>query len=271
MRANEVDFTTPVFGDHPIGWQSPSDLVEGFTLAWALELTERQRISPYAPFGDGVRERLSPMYRFDTLGRLITLRVNASGASFRAHPIVRLTTLCGAWQLFDLLNAKWQMQPYDVAQFADVLSYVTGGQDRPSLFEDLSANPSKCLLAIRARRTFGSTDELDLSEEWFITGDEDLTFRDARGNDALLFHFTGMNQIPLALFSPEFVETVWATARVTVDQLGPDRVIRMFEGRIASLTDLLARGGAKAAEAQRDMSPLQFQAFNYWPGWASSV
>ena len=77
-----------------------------------------------------------------------------------------------------------------------------------------------------------------------------------------------MNTVPLALFSHEFVETVWSTARVTVDQLGPNRVIALYGNRVDSLTDLLTRGGEKALAAQREMTPMQFRWFDYWPGWA---
>lgn len=93
MRMAEVDFSSPVFTDHPPGWQTPSDLVAGFTLAWALELKERMRLSPYAPFAEGVRDRLPADYRFDTLGRLMQLWPGASGADFGRHPLARLTTL----------------------------------------------------------------------------------------------------------------------------------------------------------------------------------
>lgn len=267
MRMAEVDFSLPVFTDHPPGWQTPSDLVAGFTLAWALELKERLRLSPFAPFGEGVRDQLPAEYRFDTLGRLIQLWPGASGADFGRSPVIRLTTLCGAWQLFDLMNQSWRIEPHDFAQFGNVLAFVTGGIERPSLYRDLSANLSKCLLAVRVRRAFSEEDELDLTEEWFLTGNHDLTFEDDRGNDSLLFHFTGMNQVPLGLFNHEFAETVWSTARVTVEQIGPDRVIALHSNRIDSLLDLLARGGEKATKAQQEMSWIQFRSFDIWPGW----
>jgi hypothetical protein len=264
---SEVDFSSPIFLDHPIGWQSPADLVAGFTLAWALELRERLRLSPHNPSAPGVMERLPARYRYDTLGRLIELEPGASGRRFGSHPVVRLTTLCGAWQLFDLMNESWQLRPQDYNQFADVLSYVTGGVERPSLYGSESADISKCLLAVRVRRASTATDELDLAEQWFVTGDEDLTFRDARGNDSLQFHFTGMNIVPLALFSHQFVAAIWSTARVTVDRLGPDRVIARHSDRTEFLTDLLERGGEKARQAEQTLNPMQFRFFDNWPGW----
>ena len=264
----EVDFSSPVFTDHPPGWQTPSDVVAGFTLAWALELKERRRLSPYDPFAEGVRDRLPAEYRFDTLGCLLRLWPGASGADFGRHTLARLTTICGAWQLFELMNRTWRIQPNDFTQFANVLAFVTGGRERPSLYQGLSANLSKCLIAVRVRRAYSQQDDLDLSEEWFLTGNDDLIFKDARGNDSLLFHFTGLNQVPVGLFAHEFVETVWATARVTVDQLGPDRVIALHSNRLDSLSDLLRRGGEKAAKAEQEMSPIQFRWFNHWPGWA---
>lgn len=269
MRMETVEFSAPVFEDHPPGWQRPTDIVEGFNLAWALELKERMRVSPFAPFAEGVRDLLPDAYKFDTLGRLMHLWPGATGSDFGESPLIRLTTLCGTWQLFDLMNQAWRIAPFDYARYAEVLAFVTGGSERPSLYKDLSANLSKCLLAVRLRREFTQQDELDLSEEWFLTGDQEHTFKDSRGNDSLLFHFNNFQSIPLGLFEHEFVETVWATARVTVDRLGPDRVIMLHKDRLDSLLDLLERGAQKAKTAQHQMSPRQFRfLFDFWPGWA---
>lgn len=267
MKMGEVNFSSPVFTDHPTGWQTPSDLVAGFTLAWALELKERMSLSPHAPFGPGVTERLPARYRYDTLGRLIDLGPGATGATFGGNPVVRLTTLCGAWELFELMNQTWRIRPNDFDQFANLLSFVTGGPDRPSLYQDESADISKCLLAVRVRRASMEMDELDLAEQWFLTGDDELTFNDARGNDSLQFHFSGMHIVPLPLFSHQFVSAIWSTARVTVNQLGPDRVIALHSDRVDSLTDLLERGGKKARTAQLELPPMQFRYFDNWPGW----
>ncbi|WP_166139829.1 hypothetical protein [Nocardioides ochotonae] len=268
-RKAEGIFDSPVFSDHPSGWQTPSDLVAGFTLAWALELKERMRLSPHAPSAPGVIDHLPPRYRYDTLGRLIDLGPGATGASFGVHPVVRLTTICGAWQLFDLMNRGWRIRANDFEQFADLLAFVTGGQDRPSLYKGESADISKCILAVRVRRASMQTDELDLAEQWFFSGDDELTFRDPGGNDSLQFHFSGMDVVPLALFSHQFVAAIWSTARVTVEQLGPDRVIALRGGdRLDSLLDLLDRGGAKAQQAQQELAPMEFQRFDNWPGWS---
>lgn len=264
---SEVDFSSPIFLGHPIGWQSPADLVAGFTLAWALELRERLWLSPHDPEAPGVTNRLSARYRFDTLGRLIMLGPGANGWHFGSFPVVRLTTLCGAWQLFDLMNESWQLRPHDHYQFGDVLSYVTGGLDRPSLFGERIADISKCLLAVRARRVMHATDELDPAEQWFVTGDKDLTFRDERGHDELLFHFHNLGVVPVELYTDQFVNAIWSTAQVTVDRLGPDRVIARHSDRIEFLTDLLERGGEKARQAEQTLNPMQFHFFNYWPGW----
>ena len=267
MRMTDADFEAPIFTDHSPGWQTPSDIVAGFTLAWALELKERMRISPFQPDAEGVRELLPAKYQFDTLGRLITLDPTASIAEFGRNSLIRLSSLCGAWQLFDLMNQTWRIKPGDFQQFSDLLAFVTGGRDRPSLYRDLSANIGKCLLAVRVRRACSGEDELDLAEEWFLTGNEDLTFVDEYGSGSLLFHFSNLNQAPLRLFSHEFVNTVWATARVTVDQLGPDRVIAIHSDRADSLLDLLERGAEKATKARQEMSWQSFQWFDYWPGW----
>lgn len=225
-------------------------------------------MSPHAPSAPGVIDRLPPRYRYDTLGRLIDLGPGATGASFGLNPIVRLTTICGAWQLFDLMNQDWRIRANDFGQFADLLAFVTGGQDRPSLYKGESADISKCLLAVPVRRASMQTDELDLAEQWFFSGDEGLTFRDSRGNDSLQFHFSGMDVVPLALFSHQFVAAIWSTARVTVEQLGPDQVMASHSDRLDSLLDLLDRGGAKAEHAQQELTPMEFRWFDNWPGWS---
>lgn len=267
MKMSDVNFDAAVFENHPPGWQSASELVAGFTLAWALELRERLKLSPHAPFAEGVRDRLPARYRFDTLGKLVSMRPGATSAALGMNQVARLTTICGAWQIFDLLNQTWRIKPYDFLQFSNTLSFVTGGTERRSLFHDLSANLSKSLLAVRVRRASSESDELDLAEEWFITGDSSIVSIDARGNPALVFHFTGQNAVPVGLLAHEFAESVWSTARVTVDHLGPDRVIAMQRDRIESLDDLLTRGGQRALDAQMRMSFMEFNWFNYWPGW----
>jgi hypothetical protein len=268
MQTTDVNCSSPVFMDHPPDWQAPSDLVAGFTLAWALEVKEREKLSPVAPFAPGVANQLPVQYRFDTLGRLVQLSPATSAIGFGRSPIVRLTALCGAWQLFEILSQSWSIRPGDFNQFANLLSFVTGGTERPSLYQDLSANLGKCLLAVRLRRAFHQVAELDPAEEWFVSGDSALTFRDARGNDSLLFQFGGINRVPLGLFAHDFYATVWSTARVTVDQLGPDTVIAMHKNRVEPLSDLLRRGGEKALRAKQELSPLEFGSFDNWPGWA---
>jgi hypothetical protein len=267
MKMNDVDLDAPTFPDHPAGWRSPSDVAAGFTLAWALELKERIRISPFDPFANGVRDRLPVQFRFDTLGKLIQQSPGSSGATIGRMPVVRLTTLCGAWKLFELLNEGWAIRPGDFGQFSQVLSFVTGGRDRRSLYGDLEANLSKCLLATRVRREFSQQHHLDQAEEWFVTGEAELTHRDSRGVDSLMFQ-VGPNEVPLGLYPHEFTDAVWSTARVLVGYLGPDRVIAQHAGRVESLSDLLVRGGEKAIAMEPQMPPLQFRYFDYWPGWS---
>lgn len=268
MRMSEVNFRSPVFTDHPEGWQSPSDLVAGFTLAWALELKERMRLSPQNPGAYDLLHRLPARYRYDTLRRLIDLGPGATGAYFGQSPVVRLTTICGAWELFDLMNENWRIRPQDIAHGTSVMAYVTGGTERPSLYQGESADISKCLLAVRVRREFMGVDELDLAEQWFFTGDQELTFPNNFGHDCLLFHFSAINTVDLPLLAHEFVAAIWSTARVTVRELGPDRVIARHRDRVDSLSDLLERGGQRAEQAERELSPIQFRYFNNWPGWA---
>ncbi len=267
MQMSEVDLLSPQFADHPPGWQSAADIFEAFTLAWALELKERNRRSPGNPMAPGLVETLPVMYGHDTLGHLITLSPGSDAASFARAPVARLTVLRAAWSLFDHLNGRWQLQPQDFSKMASAMAYVTGGSDRQSAYGSKSATYGKCLLAVRVRRAFQQESELDLTEEWFVTGDQELTFTDARGNDSLLFHF-GPQPIPIGIFAHEFVDSVWSTAQVLVDELGADWVISRYRHRLDELLDILTRGGEEAERARRWMSPAEFRYRNGWPGWA---
>lgn len=79
--------------------------------------------------------------------------------------LVRLTALAGTWALFDVLNRNWRVEAGNYDQFVELLAFVTGDGSRPSLYRDLKADISKCLLAIRVRRSHQATLELDLSEQ----------------------------------------------------------------------------------------------------------
>lgn len=48
---SEVDFSLPIFRENPEHWRSAKELADGFLLAWALEVRERQRVE--RPFGSG--------------------------------------------------------------------------------------------------------------------------------------------------------------------------------------------------------------------------
>lgn len=265
----DVDLHAPLFTDHPAGWQSPEELFDGFALAWALELRERRKISPIDPFGNHVQHQLPVQYRYDTLGELLKLNplVQAAGGILGRSSVTRLMALCGAWRLFETMNKQWQLQPRNFEQYGETLKLVTGGLEMPnSLFQEKSARLAKCLLAIRVRRAFSQQEELDLAEEWFVSGDPELTFRDSRGYDSLLFHF-GLSDVDLPLIPRDFSECVWDTASVLVDQLGPDKVIVSNLHRMDELYELLTRGGRRAEAAQREMSPVQLRGWDGWPGW----
>lgn len=268
MQMTDVDLDAPLFDSHPAGWQSPNEIASGFALAWALELRERQRLTPQYPEADWVQEHLPARFRYDTLGQLIRLWPGTDAATFRNAPVVRLTALAGTWTLFDILNREWQIRPDDFHQFAGLLAYVTGDRSRPSLYGDLRADISKCLLAVRVRRAAQGLEELDLTEQWFVNGDEELTFDDQQGNTSLLFHFDNSTTIPLAIFAHAFPESIWSTARVTVDRLGPENVISENRGRVDSLIELLERGAAAAERAKQEMPRIRWQQYNYWPGWS---
>ncbi|MDO8119699.1 hypothetical protein Q6346_00050 [Isoptericola sp. b490] len=266
MKAQEVDFRAPVFSDHPDGWRSPADLAEGFLLAWALELRERRRIDAFNPFGAHVLDRLPPMFRYDTLGQLVRLPVgSAASPSADLTRRGRLTTLSIVWALFDELNAQWRLAPGDFAQYAETLSFATGGVDRPSVFRELSADLAKCLLSDRIQRASQGSDDLTDAERWFVTGDGAVLAADARGYRVIPFVIGG-NYVPIIVTDDSFVMSVWSTARVLVESDTPDACIDRYGYRTDVLLEILEEG-AVLAERRWRLPPAEAWSFNPWPGW----
>ena len=71
--------------------------------------------------------------------------------------------------------------------------------------------------------------------------------------------------VPLGLFSHEFYATVWSTARVTVDQLGPDRVIAMHKNRASDHFQTCSVAPARRHfELNRHSRRLSFGSFDNW-------
>lgn len=265
MQMHEVDLSFPVFESHPPGWRSPAELASGFALAWALEMVERERLAPPGKAAEFPGKYLPDRFQWDSLGQLVKLDSPARAIDFKHAPHVRLTALAGTWNLFDILNRRWQIREGDMMQFSELLAYVTADTTRLSLYGRLEASISKCLLAVRLRRAYQGQQSLDLSEQWFITGDEDLTVPDWSGAPQLLFRFGG--EVPLTILAQDVVTTIWATARLTVDRLGPRRVIYDNQDRVEALLDILDRGAARAVQARQEMTQLEWMGFNYWPGW----
>ena len=259
MLMSEVDFTIPSFPENPEGWQTANDLADGFLLAWALEVRERTRIDPSNPFGSHVLKQLPPAFRYDTLGQLIPMPLSA-GAQGLTMP-GRLTTLCIVWRLFDKFNQQWQLRPRDYVQFGNVLAFVTGGTDRRSLFGDLSADMAKCLLSDQVSRAHDENQTLSQGEEWFAKGDRQFLI----DGEVIPFMIAG-NLIRLYAVPENFVQSVWAAARVLVEKNSPDYYISKSGRQIPTLLDVLERG-AVLAEKRKLLPPVQAWEFELWPGW----
>jgi len=156
-----------------------------------------------------------------------------------------------------------------------LLEYVTGGTERPSVYNDLSASYAKCLLAVRLRRRMyplhEESQELDLSEKWFLTGDDELTYPH-QGYRALQFHFSRYGGPgPIIVTPKQFVESIWANARVVVELLGAPAVLATHADKVEKVRDLLERGGARAAAGAGLPPSQQTWLTNGWPGWTSDT
>ncbi|MCC2321179.1 hypothetical protein [Cellulomonas xiejunii] len=264
--AGGVDFDAPVFDEHPDGWQSPADLVEGFLLAWSLEAVERRRINASAPYSAAVTARLPAAMRTDTFGQLVRLPIWAPiDTDDAAVARARLTTMCIAWKLFDQLNSRWQLRVGDFNQYAQKLSFATGETDRPSVFADLSAAAAKCLLADRITRASLGQGDLTAAERWFATGDKTLLLTNATGHAAIPFVIGGS---PITLIGTRdlFQLSVWSCARVLADMNSPDLYIEHYRHRTPTLTTILDAGVSRFDQARR-LPTVQALTYDLWPGW----
>lgn len=267
MSITGVRFDEKLFVDHPDGWQSPNDLAEGFLLAWALEMQQRQQIDPVAPFANHVRAALPPAFRYDTLGELVRLPTGSgTRPAVSTTALARLTLLCVAWRLFDEMNNEWMLRSGDFVQYGDALSFATGGTDRHSLFGDLDADLAKCLLSDRIQRAYRGTDDLTQAERWFVTGDPHLLTPDSPGYDIVPFNVGG-SYVPIILTGESFASSIWAAARVLVERSTPATVVARYAHRRSDLLDVLERG-AVLAQRRQLLPPAQAWNFDSWPGWA---
>lgn len=268
MKADEVDFGSTIFHENPEGWQSPRDLAEGYLVAWALELRERRRLAPSEPFAPYVFAQLPPEFRFDTFGELVRVAPGAPASAVGENTRARLVTLDLAWRLFDDLNYDLRLRQGDREQYAEVLSYVTGGTDRDSLFRDLSADWAKCLVADRVQRAYEGTDILTSGEEWFATGNAHLVGNHPQGSEAIPF-LIGGHMIPMIPLDDGFALSAWAAARVLVERNSEEAYLAHYGHRIPTVLDVLERG-AKLGEQRKTLPPAQAWRFDVWPGWTDS-
>lgn len=269
MRIDEVDFESHLFPEHPARWQSPADLAEGFLVAWSLEVRERRRIAPYDPFASYVFAQLPPAFRFDTFGELVRVTPGAPASAVGDNQRARLTTLLLVWKLFDDLNSSFQLQRGNRTLYANLVSFVTGGTERDSVFRDLNADWAKCLLSDRVQRTFEGTDILTSGEEWFATGDVDLVVSHPRGPEAIPFYI-GDNIVPMVPVDDGFVQSVWAAVRVLVERNSEEFYLSKYSHRVPTVIDILERG-AKLGELRKLLPPAQAWGFDPWPGWTANT
>jgi hypothetical protein len=264
MKYSDVRFEDEVFDDHPSGWRSPSDMAQGFLLAWALEQAERTRINPSDPMAPHVRLSLTEKFLTDTLGEL----VRPEPASFRSSPatrVGRLTTLCIVWMLFDALDSNWRIRPGDFGQFGEALSFATGGTDRRSLFGHRSADVAKCLLAARISNRYSNSDELTTAEEWFVAG-APLSLAPAQSGQPCIPFVVGRTQTPIPFNRHVFDSSIWSTAQVLVSLINPEDCIERYAHRREAIDELLDKGAVLGAK-RRNLSPFEAQGFGVWPGW----
>jgi hypothetical protein len=78
------------------------------------------------------------------------------------------------------------------------------------------------------------------------------------------------NLIRLYAVPENFVQSVWAAARVLVEKNSPDYYISTFGRQIPTLLDVLERG-AVLAEKRKLLPPVQAWEFELWPGWPGEL
>jgi hypothetical protein len=206
---------------------------------------------------------------FDTFGELVRVTPGAPASVVGENERARLTTLLLVWKLFDKLNSRFNLRQGDWTQYANALSFVTGGMERDSVFRDLSADWAKCLLSDRVQRAYEGTDVLTSGEEWFATGDVSLVGNHPRGPEAIPF-LIGGNLVPMIPVDDGFILSAWAAVRVLVEDNSEEFYLSKYGRRVPEVIDILERG-AKLGEQRKLLPPAQAWSFDPWPGWTADT
>lgn len=227
MKPSEVDFDQPIFRSFPRGWQSPTDLTEGFLLAAALELRARQQLNRWDPFGDGVWEQLPGRFRFDAFRGLLMY----------SEPYGRLPLLSLVWRYIDEVVAKYgHLRTRDIITgYHAVLSQLEGvilGQYATQLFK---------AAFLRVWQDPRREAELTGVEVAFISA-QPLYCR------------------PAGVLTPGgllYTDSIWLTAFRLIEMSSPEAYIRKYSHRENVISRILDGGAQRGLKGERDL----------WPGW----
>ena len=237
---SEVDLMEVIYPEFPAGWNSASDLMEGFLLAAALELRLRNQLSPGNPWAAGLTEHLPPRFRYDTLGQL--LRFGPDGN--RPHDgerIGRLPLLAIVWQFTDQALHETQHirldSPGHVGHDAALSKFngLTLGKYGTALFK-----------AAFHREWFSDDSSLSTVESAFVNG-MTLELGSAGPTPGRRLHPDG------SMYS----DSIWQTGFRLVERRTPEFYIRNLQHRQTTVLEILDRGAALA---------LAGKVFT-WPGW----
>lgn len=260
MRAKEVRFDEVTFADIPLGWQRPSDLIEGFLLVAAMEMEERRRISPAAPFDKSVHPLLADRFRYDPFAGLLAFGgltdektsrpitdggagpAEAKRAMARGEYLSRLPLLQLVWMYIDVVRE--QVGGMDFMGVLQHLEGVTLGKEGTILF------------VTGLDRQMHRGDELTPTELSFIEG-RPISMPDYLHR--LMGPTSGPS--PIAPSGSLRVNDIWNVCFRLIENSDASTFIQEFSDRADAVQDILDRGAALGRAGAR----------NLWPGWSTDI
>lgn len=253
----DVDLLGNIYPEFPPGWNSATDLMEGFVLAAALEVRARQQMSPQDPWAAGLTERLPNRFRYDTFGSLLRWGPysdddwNRGAVSLdptvnylhherklnAGERIGRLPLLAVVWQFTADVFAETQhlRTRNRTAGFYEALNRFDGvslGRHGTALF----------MAAFQRAWLADGPSELSGTEKAFLAAEP------LRSGMAVL-HPLGAS----------YSDSIWQTAFRMVERQTPDYYVQRLQRRQGVVLDVLTRGSELAVKGHRSV----------WPGWSA--
>lgn len=252
---SDVDLRANIYPEFPAGWNSATDLMEGFLLAAALELRARQQLLPSDPWADEVFSHLPARYRYDPFGQLLSngpySDSDRNQVPVSLDPTInyllheRRATSGERIGRLPLLAVVWQF----TTQVLEEYEHLRRG--------DRSAGYSEALrrLGGRALGQYGTALFMAAFErEWFA---EDSTQLSPAESAFLAAEDLRVGSGILSPHGSAYAKSIWLTSFRLIERRSPEYYISLLEHRQGVVDNILDRGANLGIMG----------ATSIWPGW----